>query len=100
MRADTPKLIADLQDWYRRHCDEVWEHDYGVNITTTDNPGWWVRIDLVGTALDGKPFERIERRDADGEFELCCEIKDGQFSGFGDPESLGEVLAIFLEFAG
>ncbi|WP_425518070.1 Imm53 family immunity protein [Polymorphospora rubra] len=45
--------MAFLQSWYREQCDEEWEHEYGVRITTLDNPGWLVEIDLIGTEMEG-----------------------------------------------
>jgi hypothetical protein len=35
-------LLRALQRWYARHCDSTWEHRYGIQIETCDNPGWWV----------------------------------------------------------
>lgn len=29
-----------LQSFYNRLCDGDWEHSFGVNLTTLDNPGW------------------------------------------------------------
>ena len=29
-----------LQRWYVAQCDGEWEHAYGVEIGTLDNPGW------------------------------------------------------------
>jgi hypothetical protein len=40
-----------LQRWYVAQCDSEWEHGFGVEIGTLDNPGWCIRIDLNHTAL-------------------------------------------------
>ena len=37
-----------LQEWYVAQCDGDWEHSYGVKIDTLDNPGWSLKVDLVG----------------------------------------------------
>ncbi len=37
--------IDILDDFYRRHCNGDWEHDYGVKIETCDNPGWLLTSD-------------------------------------------------------
>ncbi|MFT3675503.1 MAG: immunity 53 family protein [Chitinophagaceae bacterium] len=46
-------MLEWLQQWYNTQCDGDWEHEYGVKITTIDNPGWSVVIDLTGTKLEG-----------------------------------------------
>ena len=45
-------LIKRMQDWYLQMCDGDWEHSYGVEIKTLDNPGWNVEIDLTGTLFE------------------------------------------------
>jgi hypothetical protein len=32
-------LLRWLQDWHAGQCDGDWEHSYGVDIGTLDNPG-------------------------------------------------------------
>ena len=41
-----------LQDWYTSQCDGDWEHTYGITITTLDNPGWSITIDLENTGFE------------------------------------------------
>jgi Immunity protein 53 len=36
-----------LEKWYRARCNGDWEHQWGVEIGTLDNPGWRVHIDLA-----------------------------------------------------
>lgn len=43
-----------LIDWYRSECNGDWEHAYGIQIDTIDNPGWSLKIDLLETSLEGK----------------------------------------------
>lgn len=45
-----------LQEWYYSQCDGDWEHCYGVKIYASDNPGWCVNIDMLGTSVEGKEF--------------------------------------------
>lgn len=40
-----------ITDWYRRQCDGTWEHERGLVIQTLDNPGWLLKVNLVGTDL-------------------------------------------------
>ena len=35
-------LLKVSQQWYQSKCDGTWEHMYGVEIDTLDNPGWTV----------------------------------------------------------
>ena len=48
------EIIARLSDWYQSQCNGTWEHELGIVIDTIDNPGWLVKIDLRGTASEGK----------------------------------------------
>lgn len=41
--------ITWLEAWYQQNCDGYWEHSYGIEIETLDNPGWHVKIDLRET---------------------------------------------------
>ncbi|WP_143316933.1 Imm53 family immunity protein [Clostridium sp. HBUAS56017] len=54
-------MIKLLQDWYNRNCNGDWEHSYGVNIGTLDNPGWTVDIDLIGTSLENEKFNKVKK---------------------------------------
>jgi len=95
--------LTELQTWYRAQCDGEWEHDRGITIKSTDDPGWWVTIDLQGTALADRAFAPVQH----GNFDsldpqppwLTCEIKDGVFHGAGDASTLAEILELFLSWA-
>jgi hypothetical protein len=54
------ELITWLQNWYAAPCDGDWEHSYGVQIETLDNPGWYVIISLADTPLEGTTFEPVD----------------------------------------
>lgn len=97
--AATHDALARIQRWYARQCDGEWEHGYGLNITTLDNPGWSVAIELTSTSLHAKPFEKVVS-DSDSPRWLHCEIKDSTFNGAGGAEMLGEILTVFLDWAG
>src|SRR5690606_14230774 len=57
---EAPGLLTWLQGWYTSMCDGDWEHVNGVSIDTLDNPGWSLRIQITGTSLDIKPFDRVK----------------------------------------
>ncbi|WP_312236591.1 Imm53 family immunity protein [Stenotrophomonas sp.] len=37
-------------------CNKDWEHTFGITIEALDNPGWHIRIDLIETELEHRPF--------------------------------------------
>src|SRR5437899_754667 len=96
--------LVQLQAWYTRQCDGLWEHEQGIKIESCDNPGWWVHIHLKGTSLEGVPFERVaENVDAAGFQQgprwLDCKLRDGVWDGAGDEGKLETILEKFLFWA-
>jgi hypothetical protein len=97
-------LLPRLMRWYAAHCDGEWEHGGGISITTTDNPGWWVKVALAGTELAGRGFDAVSdnidaRGFPAGSRWLHCSLRDGQWHGAGDETRLEEIIAIFLGWA-
>ena len=90
-------IISWLEDWYHSHCDGEWEHDYGVDIGTLDNPGWSVSINLKGTNREhAKNSEvKIERNETDW---VYCFIRETRFEAAGGPKNLQEMLHIFRKW--
>lgn len=88
--------LERLQSWYASHCDGEWEHGFGVQIETLDNPGWMVRIHLDGTRRDGMSMEpaKIERTEDDW---LTIFIRDNQLQGACGPTNLAEMLEVMLD---
>jgi hypothetical protein len=95
--------IADLSIWFQQQCNGDWEHTQGITIQSTDNPGWWVTIDLTGTALEQKPFAPVVHGDfANGDPRppwLHCRVKESVFHGAGDTGQLDEILGVFLAWS-
>jgi hypothetical protein len=99
-----PSLLAELSDWHSRHCDGEREHWYGITIQTTDNPGWWVKVDLTGTPLAARRFERVtEAVDTNGYPSaarwLNCQVTGHVWHGAGDALRLEEIVSRFLRWA-
>lgn len=95
------ETLSRLQKWYADQCDGNWEHQFGVEIETLDNPGWRILIDLAGTDLEGQIFEPIKHGledDASTEWHSLS-VKDSKFEGAGDPSKLTFMLRIFLDWA-
>jgi hypothetical protein len=101
--AGTP--LARLAAWYAAQCDGTWEHRYGVSIQSTDNPGWWVKVDVVGTSLAGRTFETAEDGIDDGGHPvdvrwLRCYLEKDVWNGAGDQTRLPEIVERFCVWAG
>jgi hypothetical protein len=90
--------LGALQAWYAAQCDGNWEQEFGVTIATSEIAGWDLRVDLVGTVLEGKalPRERAARSPDDW-LEMWC---DGYtFHASGGVDNLTELFAAFSSFA-
>jgi hypothetical protein len=90
--------LGFLADWYAAQCDGDWEHAYGIRITTLDNPGWAVDIDIEGTGLEGAELERRET-DADADHWLQTWSDGHIFHARCGPTALATALGRFQEFA-
>ncbi len=82
--------LRALQEWYISQCNGDWEHQYGVKIGTLDNPGWYLKIDLVDTDLSGKTFPGLEygvgkNSEASGNNWIACKTENDQFVAYGGP---------------
>jgi hypothetical protein len=87
-----------LQEWYSGQCDGDWEHQYGVEIGTIDNPGWRVRVDLQGTALDGCRLDIVRFENADDDW-LRYWSDGTRFEAAAGPRSLARAVEAFRSFA-
>ena len=112
-------VIQELQDWFVAQCNGEWEHRLAINITTCDNPGWVVKIDVRGTNLETRNFDIVSKNVSQkfidqslgkealpfvpenplAEEWMVCFVKDGKFEGAGDARRLEDILKIFLEWA-
>jgi Immunity protein 53 len=94
-----PDLLEKLEEWYGEQCNGLWEHGSGVHITTLDNPGWMVKINLRDTGSEDAPLEAL--RSDNGEIDwFHCFKRDGEFVGAGDPSKLRAIIEHFLKFVG
>lgn len=89
---------SDVQKWFASNCDGEWEHDFGVRIETTSDPGWLVTIDLEETNLEGKEFKPVKEGSSEGSW-IDCRVEESKYRGMGDPAKLEEVLKIFVDWA-
>ena len=96
--------LARLQAWYTHQCNGVWEHSSGVLIESCDNPGWWVKVNLLGTSLHGRAFGEIAegvnaQHFALGPEWLSCRVEGDTWHGAGDETKLERILETFLAWA-
>jgi elongation factor P hydroxylase len=94
-----PDRLAALSEWFSEHCNGKWEHSYGIEIKTLDNPGWNLEVDLRDTALEQTSFEAVKVNKSKTDWFMCFK-EDGKFVGAGDPSKLSVLLEHFLVFAG
>lgn len=96
--------LKQLQVWFASQCDGDWEHANGIEITSCDNRGWWVKIQLQGTALEGVAFQAVtENVGADG-FPMGprwfdCKLVGTVWHGAGDETQLERIIAAFVSWA-
>jgi immunity protein 53 of polymorphic toxin system len=99
--------LAWLMDWYVSQCDGDWEHRFGLEIGTLDNPGWSLAIDLAGTPWRGRSFERVSHNLTEEEaiegptgdkHWWVASIEDGAFKAFGGPRDLPAMIALFRDW--
>jgi hypothetical protein len=91
-------LLVRLQAWYASQCDGDWEHSEGVEIGTLDNPGWYVRVSLTDTPLDGVEFVDVSELGPEVDW-IDCRVREGKWEGHGGPHKLEELLRRFLDWA-
>ncbi len=90
--------LTRLQAWYAAHTDGVWEHSYGVEISTLDNPGWAVRLDLAGTSHEHAAFPEVRHSDEDASAWYGCRKVGVVLEGHCGPEQLEVVLSCMLDW--
>jgi hypothetical protein len=86
--------INRLQQWYLAQCDGDWEHQSGIEIGTLDNPGWQVRVNLQGTNLDGRKFDRVKVERSENDW-VQAWVEVNTWHAACGPLNLDEALGTF-----
>ncbi|MFJ2027030.1 immunity 53 family protein [Streptomyces sp. NPDC087897] len=87
-----------IQSWYASNCDGEWEHEFGIRMATTDNPGWHIEIDVSETELEGVRIPRERCELPEGGWMIAW--SDGTvFQAACAPGALGDVDALFEHWA-
>lgn len=94
----TSNTLNDFQTWYDSHCDGDWEHDWRVRISTLDNPGWDVRVNLDDTETPNA-LERVDVERGPNDW-YSCWVRERVFYGVGGPANLAAILELFLSWVG
>ena len=86
-----------LQNWYKSQCNGDWEHTYGIDLKTLDNPGWLIVIDLLETELENYNFDEVSIKYSAHDW-INCLVKNGKFQGAGGCFNLLDILHIFRDW--
>jgi hypothetical protein len=88
--------LERLQNWYLSRCDGDWEHESGFAIEVLDNPGWMIKLRILGTAFEDMTIPCVSEmrtehnwisiRNHHGHLQIAC-----------GPLNLVEALERFLE---
>jgi hypothetical protein len=88
------EIINWISIWFKSNCNGDWEHENLITITTTDNPGWLINIDLTDIELNfnSEIIKKVDISDDDWYF---FKIKDEKFVAGGDITKLYFLLNSF-----
>ncbi len=91
------EYLRKFTNWFVEQSDGDWEHGKGIRISTLDNPGWEMDIDLEGTGLEEEPFEslKVKRNEQDW---IHCFVRERNFCVRCGPNNLEEGMQHFLEW--
>jgi hypothetical protein len=93
-------LIRQLQEWYLANCDGDWEHSYGIEIGTLDNPGWSLKVDLLGTSCAGRTFTDMSVGDSETDTSwYVCRVVENRYESYGGALMLDTMIEQFLKWA-
>ncbi|GAA0893036.1 hypothetical protein GCM10009122_27150 [Fulvivirga kasyanovii] len=89
-------IIERIQNWYKLNCNGDWEHSYGYSISTLDNPGWSVAIDLAETPLEALGYKR-DYQNVEKEHDwFSIEALDNSLKIYCGPDNLRQAFEIFF----
>lgn len=92
------QLIEWMQDWVAKNCNGDWEHNQNFTITTIDNPGWSITVNLVDTDLEEKHFTTIDYDKSETDW-YYCRVKNGRFEADGGIRNLVDMIHVFINWA-
>ena len=90
------EILEWIQNWFKDNCDGVWENREVIQITTLDNPGWEIEIDISNTSLANTTINWILNENGKQDW-YGVKIENQKFSAAGDSGKLKFLLGLFKE---
>ena len=90
------EILDWIQDWFKSNCDGDWEKGEGIQITTLDNPGWEVEIDISNTSVANLNLRPIHNQKGAQDW-YGVKIENQKFIAAGDAGKLEFLLGLFKE---
>ena len=90
-------LISKIQNWYKINCNGDWEHRYGISISTLDNPGWSIQLDLTETPLEGIDYKQAYQNPEQEHDWFYFQTKGNILDIACSPENLTTIFQIFFD---
>lgn len=90
------EILEWIQNWFKDNCDGNWEHGDGIQITTLDNPGWEVEIDISNTSIANMNIGWI-LNEKNAQDWYGVKIENQKFTASGDSGKLIFLLELFKE---
>ena len=89
-------IIDWIQNWFKNNCDGEWEHGDVIQITTFENPGWEVEIDISNTSLANMNLKSILNEKGPHDW-YGVKIENQKFIAIGDSGKLKFLLSLFKD---
>ncbi len=86
------EAIRFLSEWYHSQCNDEWEHGYGIDLSTIDNPGFSIDVDLTGTKLENVNYKETKIDYEDELNWISVFKKDNKLRGVCGPLMLSKML--------
>lgn len=83
-----------LIKWMIVNIDGDWEHENGVRISSQDNPGWGVEIDLSNTPLEDVAFDYECTEEHKW---ITAKVENYIFYSYCSLNAFNDVMEIFFE---
>ncbi|NRD21007.1 hypothetical protein HNV08_13200 [Winogradskyella eckloniae] len=90
------EILEWIQDWFKSNCDGDWEHGDAIQITTLDNPGWDVEIDISKTSIANLEIKWVLNENGKQDW-YGVKIQNQRFRAAGDASKLTYLLNLFRE---
>lgn len=90
------EILDWIQNWFKDNCNGEWEKGEAIQITTLDNPGWEVEIDISNTSIANINIKWILNESGPQDW-YGVKIENKKFNASGDSGKLKFLLGLFKE---